>query len=120
MRRVAVLARPVDQTHRLILYRSPDGVYLFLSASAEDAGAFADEWYASVQDAEQSALERFGVTASDWQPVPDPLPDCQADWLAPVRVRGRNLGKPEWGKLERLEGDVWCPLETGRKGEGPI
>jgi biofilm protein TabA len=114
MRRVAVLPRNVDQVQRVILYESSDGVYLFLSDSKEDRGAFADEWYTTVEDAEQVCLERFGVDASQWQPIPDPLPDCQADWVAPVRIRGRDAGKPQWGKLERFEEGVWVPLDTGR------
>jgi hypothetical protein len=112
MRRVVALSYSVEQVQRLILYDSTDGVYLFLSDSNEDRGSFADEWYATVEDAEQVCLERFGVDASMWQPVPDPLPGCQADWIAPVRVRGRDIGKPEWGKLERLEGGVWVPLDA--------
>lgn len=107
MRRVALNPRPRSEIRRVILYQSDDGVYLFLSKTEDDAGSFADEWYASVDDAEAESEERFGITEDMWVEVPDPRPGCQADWIAPVRVRGRESGKPEWGVLERLVNDEW-------------
>lgn len=110
MRRVAVLTHPVERTHRLILFASAGDVYLFLSESPEDEGSFADLWFASVEDAEHTALADFGVKASDWRECPDPLPGCQHDWIAPVRVPGREEGSPRSGTLERLEEGVWRPF----------
>ena len=37
----------------------------------------------------------------------DPLPCCQQDAFLPVRVKGRNIGKPEWGKYEVLQDGEW-------------
>lgn len=37
----------------------------------------------------------------------DPLPYCQHDAFVPVRVKGRNIGKPEWGKFEVLRDGSW-------------
>lgn len=115
MRRVAVLTTPVEEVRRIILYETEGGVSLFLSDSVEDAGSFADQWYASVDEAEQVAREQFGVKGSDWRDCPDPLPGCQHDWIAPVRVPGRDTDHPVWGTLERLEDGVWRPLPVRKR-----
>ena len=42
-----------------------------------------------------------------WIDIEDPMPDCQHDAFLPIRVKGRNIGKPEWGKLEIYENGQW-------------
>ena len=111
MRRVSSVARSLDGIRRVVLYASDGDCYLFLSRSEDDAGAFADEWYPSVADAEHAAFDRFGVTRDMWTDVPDPMPGCQADWIQPVRVVGRQEGRPLWGRLERLVDGEWRPID---------
>ncbi len=36
---------------------------------------------------------------------------CQHDAFLPIRVKGRNTGKPQWGKLEILEDGEWVDYE---------
>ena len=42
-----------------------------------------------------------------WIEIEDPLPFCQHDAFVPVRVKGRDTGKPEWGKYEILMDGGW-------------
>ena len=42
-----------------------------------------------------------------WIPIDDPLPYCQHDAFLPIRVKGRDIGEPQWGKLEILENGKW-------------
>ena len=37
----------------------------------------------------------------------DPPPGGQHDSFLPVRVKGRDAGKPEWGKYEILRDGEW-------------
>jgi hypothetical protein len=110
MRRAALVLRSKEGVKRVILYEADDGVYLFLSRSIHDAGSFADEWYVSVEDAEAVCRERFGIDKRMWQEVPDPEPGCQHDWIAPVRIKGREQGQPQWGVLERLVVGRWVQI----------
>ena len=32
---------------------------------------------------------------------------CQHDAFLPIRVKGRDIGEPQWGKLEILENGKW-------------
>ena len=37
----------------------------------------------------------------------DPLSDCQHDAFLPIRIKGRNIGRPQWGQLEILKDGKW-------------
>ena len=110
MRRVALVPRRDLDVKRVILFAAGNGALLFLSRSTDDAGCFADEWFESVDAANLACAARFGIEASMWLDVPDPEPGCQEDWIAPVRVRGRELDQPEWGVLERYENGSWVTI----------
>lgn len=110
MRKIARVGKH-PSVARLILCESVDGVYVFPCGSTVDGSALGDEWYASLQEAEDACNERYGVNPADWELIDDPLPGCQHDWVDPVRVVGRDEGSPQWGRFERLEGGAWVELE---------
>ena len=114
MRRVAIVPRTDLETKRVILHDTGrSGTFLYLCRSIEDTGGYADEWYESAAHATAACSDRFGIQEEMWNDVPDPEPGCQHDWIAPVRVRGRVEGKPQWGEFERREGDRWVPFDKG-------
>jgi len=95
---------------RLLIYGMPDGAaYLFLYAHEEDGPCDDDERFPSVDEALDAAARRFGAAPDAWLDLPDPLPGCQHDWIAPLRVVGRTTGAPQWGCYERLEEGRWVP-----------
>ena len=47
------------------------------------------------------------IDEKGWIEMEDPLPDCQHDAFVPLRVKGRDIGKPEWGKYETLKDGKW-------------
>lgn len=109
MRRLASI--PDGPIRRIILYEESDGsTYLFLIDQDADVGCFADEWFENAELAETRASE-LGVRPRDWKAIEDPRPGCQHDFVAPVRVVGRESAEPEWGKLEHLDKDgQWVPF----------
>jgi hypothetical protein len=107
MRKIAAVRNPDKGVARCILYACDDGVYVFPCATFEDGSATGDSWFESLADAEDACLDDFGIRSEDWVIIDDPLPDCAQDWIAPVRVKGRIDGKPQWGVMERLENGVW-------------
>jgi biofilm protein TabA len=120
MRRLAVLREPRDEVRSLVLHEADGGVYVFPRKSAEDGPCCTDYWFDDLMSAEAFCGQKYGVNSSDWRAVADPLPGCQHDWVAPVRVKGRKEGTPLWGTFERLEDDgVWREIEsTGPRGAG--
>ena len=87
------------------------GSYLFGYKNTEDSSSVFDELYDSEDDAMESSLTKYGVKNSDWTEISDPEPYCQHDWINPVRVKGREIGKPEFGRFERLINGEWTEFE---------
>jgi hypothetical protein len=111
MRRVAIVPNPAGEIRRVILHETEKGTYLYLSTTVDDRGASFDEWYVTSAEAFAAAKSAYGVTQEMWTTIRDPLPGCQDDWVSPVRVPGRESGKPLWGSLERLVDGEWVPFK---------
>lgn len=110
MRKIVNLTKPKDGIVRLMIFNDDYGTLLFGYKKNEDCSSEWDEWYETENDAMESALTEYGVKKSEWQEIPNPEPFCQHDWINPVRVKGREKGKPEFGKLEKLINDKWIEL----------
>ena len=106
----AFLSAPRPDLKRLLLYEAEQGTYLFGYNTLADEGCLWDLWFATAADAEAAAQQRYHVGPADWQRLPDPLPGCQHDWIAPVRVIGHAQGQPQRGQLEKLVDGQWVPL----------
>lgn len=63
------------------------------------------KWYKTVEDVYEDWNDL--VNEKGWIPIDDPLPYCQHDAFLPIRVKGRDIGEPQWGKLEILENGKW-------------
>lgn len=93
-----------------MLYECEDGVYLFEYDKEFDSSATADYLQDTVEVAYEMAEENYGVKLNDWQEIPDPMEFCRHDRIETIRVIGRNTGKPQWGKLEKLVSGNWVSL----------
>jgi len=113
MRKVARVEKYRADVRWVILYESADGVYLFFCKSDEDGSSSEDHWFATVQEAESECAEALGVRSDAWILVDDPLPDCQHDWISPVRKLGRDTASPRWGSFERLSDGKWLEMRPG-------
>jgi hypothetical protein len=117
MRKIATVPKQGSPARRVVLYVAADGACVFPRGSEEDGPAMGDEWYASVDEALAACAHEYGIAEADWREIADPLPHCQHDWVAPVRVRGRAEGKPRWGTFERLGADgVWREIRQTEDG----
>jgi molybdopterin synthase sulfur carrier subunit len=76
------------------------GAYLFLFSSEQDGQCVADDFYATIQEAETEAKSHFGIDTSDWTIIDDPLPGAQHDWIRPTRIKLDARGNKLWGEFE--------------------
>jgi len=113
MRKYIVLEKAVTMgscdnlIRRIIIYETEkEGVYIFLSSSEDDIGCDADYWFEDVKSAEIYCKD-YGIQQNDWIEAEDPLPNCQDDFIRPVRIKGRNIGNPQFGEYEILNDGVW-------------
>ena len=109
MRKWAALTPPVEYNGRnirkIMIYQTPErGTCVFLYAEKDAKISCADEWYPTLPE----ALAAWECAAhSEWKQIADPLPGCQEDAFETIRVKGRETGKPEWGKYEILRDGEW-------------
>ena len=110
MRKYAYLAAPQknsDNTYtaKIMLYQSGDGLYLFAYSTPDAVQSFSDLVYDSLED----LYEDWNglIDARGWIDLEDPWPNCQHDAFIPLRVKGRSIGSPQWGKFEAFLGGRW-------------
>ena len=109
MRKWAYLTEPRaynGQTiYKVMIYETEDETYVFLYNSLEAQISVLDEWYSNLEEA-ISAWNSY-VKNGGWVTIDDPMSGCQEDCVLPIRVKGRDIGKPEWGVYEQFVDGDW-------------
>ena len=90
---------------KIVLFTSEYGCYLFLYSDPDAVIGSSDLWYESPDEVYECWNDL--IDERGWIELEDPLPYCQHDAFIPIRVKGRNTGKPEWGKFEMLKDGSW-------------
>ena len=107
MRKYAILKKPIGEIKKLMIYDTGSEAYMFLYDSVcEDGKSCSDMWYENIDDAIEASTE-YDVSDDEWIIINDPLPHCQHDIISPIRVKGRCIGKPQWGTYEKLINGTW-------------
>ena len=114
MRKYAYLKEPLRRDAgtsvvKIMLYEAKEGFYLFEYCSPDAVQCSFDCCYDSIEDLYEDWNDQ--IDEIGWIEMEDPLPDCQHDAFIPIRVKGRDVGKPEWGKLETLENGKWVAYQ---------
>jgi hypothetical protein len=76
-----------------------------------DGPSFTGWLYPDAEAALDNMRELWGIKADAWQEIPDQLPGCQDDWIAPVRIARAANGGKAYDEWETLMGDEWVPIE---------
>ena len=114
MRKYAVLKEPIkcnqnDFIYKIMLYETKNEVLLYQYCSLDAISCSYDTWYPDVESVYEDWNDE--IDEQGWFELDDPLPDCQHDSFLPIRVKGRNEGKPQWGQLEILKDGQWVDYE---------
>ncbi|MDR2529880.1 MAG: hypothetical protein LBD04_12835 [Synergistaceae bacterium] len=108
MRKIAfVSAENAEGIKKVMIYEDNHGVYIFGYNTVYDRNCVFDEWYEALSDAEECCADVYGVQADDWIFIADPLEYCNLDYIMPVRIKGRNVGKPRFDCWEVLQDGEW-------------
>jgi hypothetical protein len=110
MRKYAYLKEPrkcnnEQCVYKIMLYQTDGGYCLFEYCDINAVQCSFDLFYDSIEDLYDEWDEL--IDERGWIDIDDPLPDCQHDAFLPIRVKGRDIGKPEWGNLEILKDGEW-------------
>ena len=114
MRKYAYLKEPLhchesSDIVKIMLYETKEGFYLFGYCSLDAVQCSSDRCYASLEDLYGDWNDL--IDERGWIEIEDPLPGCQHDEFIPIRVKGRDTGKPEWGKFEILKEGKWVEAD---------
>ena len=96
---------------RLMLCEGDKGCYVFFYDKEEDGHCSRDDFYTTVEDAEEYCEEVLGIKSSDWTLIDDPVDGCQHDWISQVRLKRNSDGKPEFRKFEKFVNGKWLAIE---------
>jgi hypothetical protein len=97
-----------------MIHATLNNVYLFLYDAVDDRPCMADLAFNTMEEAEAHCQEMYQAGKDDWICISDPLPDCQDDFIRPIRVKGREAGDPKWGQFQYFNGK-WIDISTSDK-----
>ena len=115
LRRYAYLKNPIqcnekDFIYKIMLYKIKENeIFLFKYCSKDAVICSFDDYYNDLNDLYDDWNDE--IDEKGWIDIEDPLPYCQHDAFLPIRVKGRDTGKPQWGKLEILKDGKWVDYE---------
>ena len=110
MRMYARLKEPLKSgentyTYKIMLYKTEKDLWLFEYSSPDAVLCSSDRCYDSLEDLFDNWNDL--IDERGWIELDDPLPHCQHDAFIPLRVKGRERGKPQWGIYETLKDGKW-------------
>lgn len=109
MRRMGTLRTPLPANRRELIYKvmlhetRRNGVFAYLYTSPDALLCSYDCHYPDLAN----AMEDWADEVERWDELDDPLPHCQHDCPLPVRVKGCEEGRPQWGSYEILKDGKW-------------
>lgn len=106
MRKVAFIDT-FDEIKKLMIYESEDGVYLFGYDCVQDTISIWDNWYLTLEEAEDFCEEKYEVDKEKWIDISEPSTGCQHDFIMQTKVRAKENGKPQWGNFQTLQNGNW-------------
>ena len=108
MRKIAfVTSQNKENIKKIMIHESNNGVYLFGYNTVLDCNGIFDYWYENLEVAERCCIEEYNIKSEDWISVPDQQDFCNLDYIMPVRIKGRDIGKPEFDCWEILQNGKW-------------
>ena len=99
-----------DMVYKVMIHdMKKHGTMVYLYTGLEAMFCSCDCYYPDLESALDDWTEQ--LDGRGWIHIEDPLPDCQHDAFLPIRVKGREIGSPQWGKFEIYENGMWKDYE---------
>jgi biofilm protein TabA len=105
----------IDDTRKLIIYQSNEGVLLFGYDCLQDTSSKWDNWFMTVEEADEYSENVYKIDNGKWISIADPLANCEHDYIMPTRVKGLEIGKPDYGRFEAFINSKWVDIDNTNK-----
>ena len=102
VKRVMLVENPQDERYR-------GCIVSYVSVDKEDGppdGGQVYEGYA-IEQIFKEFEEDYDIKRTDWQAIPDQIPGCEDEWVAPVRHARDYQGNIIQGSWEQLVNNQW-------------
>ena len=96
-----------DKVKKLMIYESEEGVSLFGYDCVQDTVSIWDNWYLTLEEANDFCEEMYQVDKENWIDISEPLNNCQHDFILPTKIVGKENGNPQWGQFQTLQNGKW-------------
>ena len=96
-----------DNVKKLMIYESEEGVSLFGYDCVQDTVSIWDNWYLTLEEANDFCEEMYQVDKENWIDISEPLNNCQHDFILPTKIVGKENGNPQWGQFQTLQNGKW-------------
>jgi hypothetical protein len=123
MRYFAVQQQRTRKKRVMLVEHSQDpryqaGIVCYIYLQTADGPMEGGEFYPgyTIEQVQDELEELYALPRSDWIEIPDQLPGCLDDWIAPVRIAVSQTGELLPGQWEQLVEGTWVlvfptPLE---------
>lgn len=115
MRSVNYLQNPSDDIVRLMIYKSDEGVYVFVFDDLADNASKSDNLFQDLEEALEFCQENYNADNDSWINIEDPNIGCQHDWIEKTRIKGKETGNPQWAQFEQLIDGRWTEIFKNEK-----
>jgi hypothetical protein len=105
----------VDKIQKLMIYQSEEGVFLFGYDCLQDTSSIWDNWFMTMEEANEYCQNVYKIDNEKWISISDPLENCQDDFIMPTKVKGREMNMPEYGKFQTLINNKWVDIDNKDK-----
>jgi len=114
MRKITFIDQP-DETKKLMIYKSSDGIYLFGYDCVQDSASAWDIWFENLDEAYEYCIDKYNIDINDWIIISDPIENCQHDFILPTKVKGKDQGEPKWGQFQKNVNSNWIDIDNNEK-----
>ena len=114
MRKIAFITLADSTIKKVMIVACSNTVYLFLYDAVDDRPCISDLHFPTLDAAEIHCYATYQVTKNEWISISDPLPDCQHDFIKPIRIKDRRADDPKWGPFRYCTGK-WIDISGTEK-----
>jgi len=100
-----------DDTKKLMIFESSEGVFLFGYNCIQDDSSIWDSWFRTIDEVEKYCLSNYNIKPTDWIEISNTIDNCQHDFIIPTRIKGLEQGKPNLNQFQRLINGKWVDLD---------
>lgn len=92
---------------KVMICKNTTGFSLFEFDTKLDCNCISDLFFEKLENAEQYCNEKYNIQIQDWFAISNQQDFCNVDYIMPVKIKGRETGKPQFDNWEIQINGKW-------------